>query len=97
MSCEARQGATGMYCIRCETCWDMDDTGPACKPFEVRPCKPIQTIELSNMIKQAKLLHPGDIQGLIEVAEQVADGNFNQAELIDQSRTELRKIYEMLK
>ncbi|MBW1726015.1 MAG: hypothetical protein JRJ62_00260 [Deltaproteobacteria bacterium] len=50
-----------------------------------------------DTIERAKLLHPVDIQGLIEVAEQVEYGNFNQLAVIGKARRELLKIKRLLK
>jgi len=101
--CEARRENDNMCCHRCCFTWDVNDPNPPrCKTatalmLEANQDDPLLPSMTTGFVKQSKLLHPGDIQGLIEVAEQVVDGNFNQADLINQSRNELRKIGELLK
>lgn len=149
--CEAKQGVTGMYCVRCGTCWDVDDPNPPeCKTdptkemlekfvevsvsptivdaivesgFEPDPhykeyppiiddCdyteQQLRTVALDDMLvesmkmltsasTQAKLLHPGDIQGLIEVAEMACDFHEHTQSLPQRANFELAKIREKLK
>jgi len=102
-TCKARRENDGMCCHRCGFTWDVNDPNPP----ECKTDKQLRTVAIDNALSQsmklltnvstqAKLLHPGDIQGLIEIAEQVADGNFNNL-FTDQARSELDKIRELIK
>lgn len=52
---------------------------------------------LTNASNQAKLLHPGDIQGLIDVAEIACDFHEHTQSLSQRANFELAKIREKLK